>query len=174
MRGASGSGKSTLVEHIRRFVEDPAYVPPPHPLFAELPSGVRVEVMSADHYFMDGGVYKFDRERLGLAHQYCLHRFVEFARTARWYGNPILIVDNTNTTLEEVAPYARVGAAYGLDVHIVDILSDQHTCEKMNVHDVPAKTIEGQIDRLTRSRGAVHRYGTTHVITSSHIPSLQP
>lgn len=175
MRGASGSGKSTLAEHIRRFVTDQRdYVPPPMtvPLFACLPTRRAFQVFSADHFFMWSGVYKFDRDKLGQAHEQCMRRTIEAARGAD--PEDVLVVDNTNTSLMEVLPYARIARAYGHSVHVVEIRSRQDTCEQMNVHDVPAKTIAHQLENISRSYGEVSRLGTTHVIDSSYIPSLQP
>ena len=52
MRGVSGCGKSTIVKH----------------LMSELDTKC---VCSADHYFMKGGVYSFDRSQLKYAHEDC-------------------------------------------------------------------------------------------------------
>lgn len=74
--GVSGSGKSTIAK--------------------EIGSGY---VVSADDFFMASGEYKFDPTMLPAAHGQCLRDFVGCLQ----YGCDTIVVDNTNTTMMEVA-----------------------------------------------------------------------
>lgn len=88
MSGVPGSGKSTLVA--RRW-----------------PGAV---VFSADAYFMVDGEYRFDPSRIGEAHCGCLRSFTETLQVA---DVEVLVVDNTNLSVSEIAPYAALAQAYG-------------------------------------------------------------
>ena len=85
MQGISGSGKSTKAHEI-----------------AEKHSAIGCRVVSADDLFTINGTYNFDPTLLGEAHKQCMRSFLAALQ------NPevgLVIVDNTNTTLVEMAPY---------------------------------------------------------------------
>jgi hypothetical protein len=127
LRGISGSGKSTYVKKLR---ED----------------GVDVEVCSADHFFMEeDGSYVFDPSLLPRAHAACLRKFLNLVRS----GHPscaglLLLVDNTNTTAAEIAPYYAVAEAYGFDVEIIEFVVSVGEAAARNVHGVPVQGLERQ------------------------------
>lgn len=133
LRGCSGTGKSTWVRE----------------------NGVSygaVEVFSADHFFEDeDGVYNFNPTKLGEAHAECLRRFTVAAMTSN--NDKVLIVDNTNTTAVEVAPYASLALAYGHALKIVTLVTDHKIAHERNAHGVPKKTVQQQAERLQRSIG---------------------
>lgn len=122
--GISGAGKSTYAKTL------------PRPI-----------IVSADDFFMVGGEYKFDPSKLDAAHGRCLAAFIE---TAREYGGrtlesePTLVVDNTNTTLAEIAPYYAIARAYGHQVRIVKFICDPHVAAARNRHGVPLETCKRQ------------------------------
>jgi predicted kinase len=125
--GISGSGKSTYIEN--HF------------------SGALV--ISADHYFMKTGEYKFDPSLLGAAHNECLKRFMLECQFHNRASAPlVLVVDNTNTSAFEVAPYYRVAEALGCDVEVIIIDADLEKAAARNVHGVPRQVIRRQYDRL--------------------------
>lgn len=124
MSGIPGSGKSTIVN---RMVQDQI--------------GSRtVTVCSADHFFMDeSGEYKFDPSKLGSAHASCLHQFV-MALTKWERGDAdldLLIVDNTNTSATELAPYVALAAAFGVECEIRTVVCNPEVAYARNVHGVP-------------------------------------
>ena len=84
LRGISGSGKSSVARAI----------------VSAHPPGT-VAVCSADDFFLQGGVYRFDFNQLGAAHEACRRSFDSALRRRI----PIIILDNTNTTLREYEPY---------------------------------------------------------------------
>ena len=126
--GVSGSGKSTYVNNL---------------------SG-KVEVVSADHFFHnEEGEYKFNNYLLNKAHNFCLRKFV--ASVVGYSRDKTLIVDNTNTTVAEIAPYAALALAYGHDLEVVVFNVSRENLTKVasrNIHGVPEQAVEGQFNRL--------------------------
>lgn len=116
MRGLPGCGKSTWAKN-----------------------NCGTGVFSADSYHVgEDGVYRFDPKRAGWAHNECFRQFTiaVFTETFR-----VLCVDNTNTTLAELAPYVRVAEAFGHEYTIMYLMCDVETAIKRNVHGVPANMI---------------------------------
>jgi predicted kinase len=65
--------------------------------------------------------------------------------------NTTIIVDNTNTTVAEIAPYAALALAYGHDLEIVILNISKENLTKVasrNIHGVPQNVVEGQFNRL--------------------------
>lgn len=113
VRGLPGSGKSTLA----RF------------LVAGNPLWHHYE---ADQYFLEDGVYKFDREKLHLAYLWC----VASVTTALSEGFSV-VVSNTFTTNREMKPYIDFARENSIPITML-------TCEGNhgNIHDVPQRTID--------------------------------
>ena len=118
--GISGSGKSTISKEVNADV-----------------------VCSADDFFMDGDDYNFDPTKLPKAHGECLKNCVNAMA-----GEFDICIDNTNTTVAEIAPYAALALAYGYALDIVIVECDVNKAHARNTHDVPLVVIEGQADRL--------------------------
>ena len=124
--GISGSGKSTYCK-------------------SNFPDA---KVCSADHYFMDDGEYKFDPRKLPEAHGSCLRKFVDLLQS-----DGEVVVDNTNTTISEVAPYAQLALAYGHDLEIIILDVDPEVAHKRNLHGVPEQGVKVQHSRLVKLAG---------------------
>jgi hypothetical protein len=126
--GVPGSGKSTLVrEHHAGAI-----------------------VCSADHHFTDDdGVYRFDPTQLPEAHGACLRKFAGYAAIGG-PGDPDLVVDNTNTTVAEIAPYAALALAYGHELLVVTVECDPAVAAARNTHGVP----EAAVKRMAASLAA--------------------
>jgi energy-coupling factor transporter ATP-binding protein EcfA2 len=118
--GISGSGKSTLAKSL---------------------GGV---VCSADDYFTLYGKYDFNPSKLPEAHAWCLRKFV----SAVQLGLSDVVVDNTNTTVAEVAPYAALALAYGHELLIKIILCNVDVAAARNVHGVPRAGIFKMAERI--------------------------
>ncbi len=128
LSGVSGSGKSTYIEKLNL---DADYI------------------VSADHYFMKDGEYKFDPTKLSEAHASCFRRFVRVLK----YCALIVVVDNTNTTAVEIAPYVLGAQAFGWDVEIKTIRVEENgleECARKNKHGVSLGTIQAQHERIMR------------------------
>lgn len=128
LRGVSGAGKSTLAKWLLEGVG----------------SKVAACIRSADNYFTDSaGVYQFDASKLASAHGVCLRGFLTDLR-----DNMRVIVDNTNTTATEAAPYMAAAMAYEVPVVLVTVPTPVDVAAPRNVHSVPRSTIENQAARL--------------------------
>lgn len=127
LRGVSGAGKSTYIS--KR--ED-----------------VNTTIVSADFFFIDLDTkeYKFDGSKLPQAHAACLRDFINACDSS---GNEQKIyVDNTNTTVAELAPYVAIAAAYGHDCEIVTVRADTVAAAERNLHGVPLTGVIAQANRL--------------------------
>ena len=134
--GISGSGKSTYAKN---------YFP-------------TAEVCSADDFFMVDGEYKFDVTRLSKAHGACLRTFTGHMVCMPQDNETIIVVDNTNTTVAEVAPYASLTLAYGhkLEIIIIDVPDKNELPDpvikiaRRNEHGVPVNVVCSQWARLEK------------------------
>ena len=114
LRGLPGAGKSTFT------------------------AGLDLPVVSADHYFLSPeGEYVFRPEKLPEAHGQCFRRAVEHASRGEGF-----VVDNTNLTAVEVAPYVALAGAYGLDHEIISVVADPEVAFRRQRHGVPRATFE--------------------------------
>lgn len=127
LRGVSGSGKSTIAN-----------------------GGIRVAnrvICSADDF---DGLYRngFNPSLLPQAHAACLKKFV----SALQFDVDHIVVDNTNTTVAEVAPYAALALAYDASLMITTVkCNDLEAAFARNVHGVPLQGIKAQALRLALS-----------------------
>ena len=125
LRGIPGSGKSTWARKNRPYVY----------------------VCSADQYFHGPGEnpheYRFCPKQLPEAHAECLRSFVNLTRTGT-----DLVVDNTNTTAVEMAPYVAWAQACGYEVEIIHLHCSVETAAARNVHGVPQKSCRSMQDRI--------------------------
>lgn len=126
MRGLPGSGKSSWVKNF-------------------CPTDT---VCSADHFHTVNGEYRYDPKNAGAAHGACLRQFVR----ALDVGTDVLVVDNTNTTAVELAPYVRLCEAFGIEYEIVNIACDFATACERNIHAVPPATIWNMHQNLMTER----------------------
>lgn len=116
LRGLPGSGKSTFA----KSVED-------------------AEIFSADAWHMIDGKYAFDPRRAGYAHNECFKCYLSAIMVEKRCQN--FIVDNTNTTPVELAPYVRVAEAFGKEYVIVHFDIDLWSSRRRNIHGVPDATL---------------------------------
>ncbi len=122
VRGLPGSGKSSYAQFIKNgFGADNAIV------------------CSADDFFYKNGVYTFDGSKLAEAHADCQHR----TRSGLMAGMNI-VVANTFTCRWEMEPYIQIASDMGVRVVVVDCFDggmDDATLARVNIHDVPEKSI---------------------------------
>ena len=112
------------------------------------------EVFSADDYFHDrNGQYHFDPEKLSEAHSACLRNFttrlLHLNNSAEDSCKVTLVVDNTNTSAWEIAPYYSLARAYNIPVKIVRITVNPGTAFKRNVHGVDKDKVEKMAERIS-------------------------
>lgn len=129
MRGIPGSRKSTWVKK-------------------NLPSAV---VVSADSFFMVDGHFRYEAAKIGQAHAHCLRGFALMVAGLPQPLPDSLVVDNTNITVAELAPYVALGLAWGHEVRIVQMkcLSAEMP---YNEHGVPFWVVQGMSTTLATEK----------------------
>jgi predicted kinase len=136
LRGISGSGKSTWAKAQEGAV-----------------------IVSTDDYFVIDGKRVFDKDKLQENHQKCFRAFMD----AVMAKVPWIIVDNTNISAWEFAPYVLAGRTYGYDVEIVTMTCAFATCRaRKDWLETPhLKASIERLDRETKSMPpgfkAIHR-----------------
>lgn len=81
--------------------------------------------------------YRFDPAKLPEAHAQCLKKFIRTAQgnTGGALGD-IIIVDNTNSTVAEIAPYYAIAEAYGYDTRILRVRCRPDIASARGLHGV--------------------------------------
>lgn len=100
---------------------------------------------SADDYF--GTPYKFDPAKLGEAHGACFRKVIE----ALQRKEELVVVNNTNTSLVEIAPYMVAAQAYGYEANIISLQIDPKIAAARNTHGTPLATVEKMAERLAKT-----------------------
>ena len=126
LRGVPGSGKSGLVQALRKEY------------------GADLVHCSADNYRVKDGSYVFDRRDNQKFHGMCLKAYIEAAPTNR----EILVCDNTNTTVAEVAPYVSVAQAYERSPTVLTFVAPPEVAFARGRHGVPLDKIRHMARRL--------------------------
>lgn len=143
MRGIPGSGKSTWIKN-------------------NVPDAV---VCSADLYFMQTGEYKFDPSKLGSAHAWCRLAYEVALRD----NEPVVVVDNTNTTNKEMAFYIEKAEASGYDIVIVQLNTPADVAAARNVHGVPAEKVQQMAARMQELRPEWLKYAAIQLRTPNGV-----
>lgn len=150
LSGVSGCGKSTLACEL---------------LAAHSPDGENpysVICVSADQFFMVNGEYKYEHGKIGEAHSKCFRNFLDAIGGNPAYSVNLVVVDNTNTTVAEIAPYVLAASAFGYEHEIITIVhpndhkyrdSDRDwmyakQCAARNTHGVSVHAILAQVKRI--------------------------
>lgn len=133
--GPPGSGKSTYVEELKKL-EDARDVLERRMIFTA----------SADDYFVVDGEYKFDPSMLRYAHGDCMLRFASFLHSLSQPSlatmRATIVVDNTNSSLLEIAPYYALASAYRASIELVHFDAHPRACAERQRHGVPAARVE--------------------------------
>jgi predicted kinase len=118
LQGIPGSGKST---HARKFAD------------ACNDQGQRAYICSADDYYQTPTGWRYVPGVAHLAHGQCFKSAIRAIHS----GYNVVIIDNTNTSVAEVAPYVALGQAYGYEVEILRFNCSLETSIERNIHAVP-------------------------------------
>jgi tRNA uridine 5-carbamoylmethylation protein Kti12 len=137
MRGMTGAGKSTYGE---KRAEDLTK------------NGFSVVLFSADYFHMKQGKYCFDPLKIGEAHADCYRRYVEHVQrfSGPTFYKKVAIVDNTNISSLEIAPYYQLANAYGVPCEVRTIWCEPAVAAKRCIHGVPSQVILSLYQRLLR------------------------
>jgi predicted kinase len=114
------------------------------------------EVFSADTYFLSSlGQYRFNQAMLSEAHSSCLKSYTErLLHLCNDHDDSMqitLVVDNTNTSAWEIAPYYSLAQAFGIPVKVVRIIASPETAYRRNIHGVEREKIQKMAERLARN-----------------------
>lgn len=156
LRGTSGSGKSTIAEllastnfRLKAFEDFDPKMTPAISYAKQLWEGFinkehKFHKVSADDFFMVNGQYKFDVKLLSAAQSACMRNFYEVVCDPK----AVIVVDNTNTSIAEVAPYAALANAFAHELQIITLLTDPVESWTRNKHNVPFGKVVQQAFRL--------------------------
>jgi predicted kinase len=132
MRGLPGSGKSTK---------------------AKVLAGDLGQVFSTDDFFSMSGEYVFNGDALGKAHAWNQRRSLD----AMKLGIPIVVIDNTNTTLRELRsylPHINLARQLGYTLRVEEPETswrfDVDKLVELNSHGVPKAAIERMLKRYLK------------------------
>ncbi|XP_049820899.1 NEDD4-binding protein 2 [Aethina tumida] len=138
LRGLPGSGKSYLSKQILQNTIGGT-------------SHSHFHILSTDDFFYKNGQYIYDPHKLSEAHGWNHSR----AFQAVSKGISPVIIDNTNTQMWEMKPYATMAVDFGYIIHILE--PNNHWCfndkelAKRNTHGVPKQKIRDMIDRFDKN-----------------------
>lgn len=120
LRGVSGSGKTTFAEYLSLY-----------------PNSVAI---SADDYFMDNGVYRFEQLKIGKAHEFCFNKTREELSAGK-----TVIVHNTSISNYEVHRYKDLADEYNAQFFSLIVENRNNTS---NVHGVSNEKVAHQAINL--------------------------
>lgn len=130
MQGIQGSGKTTWAR-----LKAEAF---------KQTTGITPEIVSADAFFEQIG--GFIPARLQEAHNYSLRVYIEALQDEV----PLVIVDNTNTTMGEAGPYGTIARAYGYRVNLVRTVCPLQIAVDRCIHHVPRFKVEQAASRIEK------------------------
>lgn len=93
---------------------------------------------------MKSGNYVYEPAKIGEAHADCKRHFV----SAITKGETCVMVDNTNTSVLEMAPYVEIAQAFGYEIRIKEFRCSVETSLAQNTHSVPENAIRYMAQNL--------------------------
>jgi NEDD4-binding protein 2 len=128
LRGLPGSGKSSISKYLSEYFEE-------------------CSVFSADDYFMKNGVYSWSKDKIEQAHITCYNKVKMCANN----GDPFIVVDNTNSRVNEFAQYVELGKNFGYRIIVLEIYcKNKDQCVKFSkrgIHKILIQDILKIYDR---------------------------
>jgi len=136
LRAISGAGKSTLAKELARTLVVPT---------GRGEEPMRYVIVSTDDEFTDDetGDYTFEPSKIGIAHGRCFRRAIEAIQRGH-----ALIVDNTNCSVAEIAPYMLLAQAYNRPARVITVRCDVDTAFERATHGAPRDAIEAMAAAL--------------------------
>jgi len=134
LRGLPGGGKSTKAKEL---------------------AGGHGQIFSTDDYFCLNAEneYRFDAQQLGPAHAWNQRRSLEAVKASI----PIVIIDNTNTTVWEMKaylPHIKLAQSMGYEILIEEPETawrfDIDELVKLSTHGVPREAIQRMLNRYAK------------------------
>jgi hypothetical protein len=148
LSGISGSGKSKYAVDYMRY-QYPSVVEPVE-LFESLGMGAGRIVSADSHFLNDNGEYLFKPEELTLAHSECFAAYLFHLLNGN--GSDV-IVDNTNLSEIEIAPYMLAATTFGYEPEVRTFVCESgqqvKECAARNSHGLPLSAVERQWKKLS-------------------------
>lgn len=94
------------------------------------------------------GVYRFDSAKLAEAHGTCLRRYTDKVSDEFFEHPETLVVDNTNCSAIELAPYVALAQAYNHELSLVCMRCPPDVAFARSQHGAPIETIEFMVAKL--------------------------
>jgi tRNA uridine 5-carbamoylmethylation protein Kti12 len=136
LAGIPGSGKSTYIEGLMKtFSED-----------------ISVSIVSADHYFIKYGTYKYVAHDIPHAHKQCQNRFSD----ALDMDVDVIFVDNTNILSKHRKPYVQEALDCGYEVEIHALPADVEASASRNIHGVDLDVCQRMFDSFDLEFGTIY------------------
>lgn len=152
LMGCSGSGKSTYARALAEKHSKETGLTT-YRLCDEKPEGeIGSVVLSADDLtFDEDGT--FHPEKLSNAHAQCLGYFLKILNIydPEDDSNRLVIVDNTNTSMAEVAPYVAMARLYDVELEVDVFIAPWTNCAHRSEHGLTAHKIRQQAKRLEKT-----------------------
>lgn len=147
LRGFPGAGKSNYAKELQNKKYADIFINKTSAIDADQTGYACV---SADEYFINSEKeYCFDPLKIGAAHALCFRMFISQFNwnTTSVYAklnenNHLIVVDNTNLSATEIAPYVQTAEAYNYSHEIWNIHCDPKIAFARQTHGVPADKYE--------------------------------
>lgn len=136
--GIPGSGKTTYIQN----------------LIAGFDPKTTVVVVSADHYFMKDGEYRYVADQIPKAHAQCKFRFLE----ALDMDIDVIFVDNTNILNKHRKPYVEEALDNNYEVEIHALPADVDLSASRNVHGVDREVCQRMKDSFDLEFGTIYNH----------------
>lgn len=135
-RGLPGSGKSTYAYELKEKHHDSCFI-----------------YSTDDYWLRPDGEYDFNFELLGKSHAWNQRRADEtMEEEMDSEYDTVIVIDNTNTTFQEMKPYIESALSCGYEIEFVIPQTpwkwDVEECFKRNGHGVPYATILKMLKRF--------------------------
>jgi len=147
MQGVSGSGKSTYARNLVSNYSGSSAIVSADDFFLQPRSGGCRAFNSNKPSSSGPTEYVFDATKLGEAHAWCFREFVAELSDE----TELVIVDNTNSTPVEIAPYMLGASAFGYEAKIVRVLCSPKLAYERGKHGVSYDAILDCIARIDNS-----------------------
>lgn len=137
-------------------------------------------ILSTDDFWMEDGEYKFDPKRITEAHGWNFQRFLVTlgaCHSHRQQGRfqcPDIIIDNTNTTIAEIAPYYAAAQSFGADVQVLAILCPWQVAAERQTHGLPGAKVYQMSLRLEETLRSFPAWWSLEVADNTPPPGLSP
>lgn len=133
--GISGSGKSTYAKNLGADI-----------------------ICSVDDYFVNAeGEYEFNHAMVEQAHKKCLRLYASVIVSPPDSASHV-VVDNANTMITAVAPYAALARAFDHDLEITILECDPVVAARRNIHNVPLADIMAQFHRIKELQAQLSKW----------------